>query len=150
MDGRWRSSHKPGQARSACSTSAQGDKEVYLTTDGACTAFQRRPFLKQFLEEVCQLFEVAVFTAGSRVRLLLESCAEPHDAGPPHRDLKRHHILRSSQTLKSCSPSKLTGHFHISNARPASSCLFLPGKPIQQDEHGTLLDLLDLQRPARS
>lgn len=45
----------------------QGVKEIFMTTDGACTAFQRRPFLKDFLEEVCQLFEVAIFTAGSRV-----------------------------------------------------------------------------------
>ena len=48
----------------------QGDKEVYLTTDGACTAFQRRPYLKEFLEEVCQHFEVAIFTAGNRVSVL--------------------------------------------------------------------------------
>ena len=47
--------------------SLQGVKEIFMTTDGACTAFQRRPFLKEFLEEVCQLFEVAIFTAGSRV-----------------------------------------------------------------------------------
>jgi len=40
-----------------------------MTTDGACTAFQRRPFLKNFLEDVCQVFEVAVFTAGSKVRI---------------------------------------------------------------------------------
>ena len=46
----------------------QGNKEVFVTTDGSCTAFQRRPFLKDFLEAVCPLFEVAVFTAGSRVR----------------------------------------------------------------------------------
>ena len=39
-----------------------------MTTDGSCTAFQRRPFLKDFLEAVCPLFEIAVFTAGSRVR----------------------------------------------------------------------------------
>ena len=46
----------------------QGNKEVFVTTDGSCTAFQRRPFLKDFLEAVCPLFEIAVFTAGSRVR----------------------------------------------------------------------------------
>ncbi len=45
-----------------------------MTTDGACTAFQRRPFLKNFLEDVCQVFEVAVFTAGSKVRIY----ASPH------------------------------------------------------------------------
>ena len=48
-----------------------------MTTDGSCTAFQRRPFLKDFLEAVCPLFEVAVFTAGSRVRShVLPAC--PH------------------------------------------------------------------------
>lgn len=45
----------------------QGNKEIFMTNDGSCTAFQRRPWLKNFLEEVCQLFEVVVFTAGSRV-----------------------------------------------------------------------------------
>lgn len=48
----------------------QGNKEVFVTADGSCTAFQRRPFLKDFLEAVAPLFEVAVFTAGSRVRSL--------------------------------------------------------------------------------
>ena len=57
----------------------QGNKEVFVTTDGSCTAFQRRPFLKDFLEAVCPLFEVAVFTAGSRVR--------PPPRTPPHLPL---------------------------------------------------------------
>ena len=48
----------------------QGNKEVFVTADGSCTAFQRRPFLKDFLEAIAPLFEVAVFTAGSRVRSL--------------------------------------------------------------------------------
>lgn len=75
--------------RSAWARAAQGDKEIYLTTDGACTAFQRRPFLKAFLEEVCQLFEVAIFTAGSRVRPLFK--AYPERRHPSHLalDMKR-------------------------------------------------------------
>ena len=50
-----------------------------MTTDGSCTAFQRRPFLKDFLEAVCPLYEVAVFTAGSRVRPPF-----PHAPTPAH------------------------------------------------------------------
>ena len=96
----WTSLQKQWHACSALLDCVQGDKEVYLTTDGACTAFQRRPFLREFLEEVCQLFEVAIFTAGSRVRslALLESPAEPSRPAAT-QDWQGHHIMCSPQTL---------------------------------------------------
>ena len=47
---------------------AQGGCEVFITADGSRTAFERRPGLGAFLARVAQLFEVAVFTAGSQAR----------------------------------------------------------------------------------
>lgn len=41
---------------------------MFITADGARTAFRRRPGLAAFLERCAELFEVAVFTAGSQVR----------------------------------------------------------------------------------
>ncbi len=45
----------------------QDSREVFVTGDGARTAFERRPHLTHFLESVSTLFEIVVFTAGSQV-----------------------------------------------------------------------------------
>ena len=47
----------------------QSSREVFITGDGAHTSFERRPHLAHFLSTVSALFEVAVFTAGSQVRI---------------------------------------------------------------------------------
>ena len=45
----------------------QSSREVFVTGDGARTAFARRPPLARVLESGSTLFEIAVFTAGSQV-----------------------------------------------------------------------------------
>jgi len=72
-----------------------------MTTDGACTAFQLRPFWKNSLEDVCQVFEVAVFTAGSKVRIQA-----------PQQSFSVHSLLHRKVQGVACQCSSLLWHIN--------------------------------------
>ena len=64
-------------APSCLSWRVQGSTEVYITLDGNRMAFARRPGLGAFLARVAQLFEVVVFTAGSKACSKAPPCPSP-------------------------------------------------------------------------
>jgi hypothetical protein len=55
--------------------------ELFRTNDGASMAFQRRPGVGAFLARVAQMFEVVLFTAGSK------ACPQPLTPRPLPRHL---------------------------------------------------------------
>ena len=152
----------------------QGGFEVFTTTDGTRTAFQRRPGLAAFLARAAQLFEVVVFTAGSQARLLLHaaSCRLADGAaavrrraspGPPGRLVQRARCCATLSALER-EPTKPFGAMQTSmlalRRKPAgpcmhawrahcSACLHLVSPcrvACAQGYASPLLDILDPQR----